>query len=180
VVGLAWAATVPVTDSEFALVNRRSSNGVLTWLATAKKAVLLPDLDSNVQLGSNIVIVASIKQIVGNEKSSYGIIFRASSGSRYLAGVNEVGRYAHLSRFKDGVWTNVAPPVITGAVQPGAVNTLVVKGSGTHYTFQINDKVVLEGDDGELTGGSPGIGASLTNPRDNGTWEFSRFEVYAP
>ncbi len=82
-----------------------------------------------------------------------------------------------LEKQTNGTWTSIkSAPALP--IRPRAVNTLAVTGDGAHYTVAVNNRVVLQADDAELTGGSPGVAVELANPGDQGTWDFSQFDVY--
>jgi hypothetical protein len=148
-------------------------------------------------MGQNFHLLVDVRQTNGAHDASAGAVFlytfdpsksEGSTTSLYeyvVSGSREV----KLCRLHDGEWTTLWERAYEPAVRPAPEsNKLVVHGEsspvGPQFTLFVNGTYLTTVTDisaaGQMQQGSPGLAAELPNAGEHATWEFTRFELYAP
>jgi hypothetical protein len=165
------ADTDPLAEIEWRYVSGR-----YVWQATAHDSFVwwaTPSMDEF----ANGYLAVSLRQSEGETSGEAGLVFRQQGDSDYyLFEINHAGEYAvylHLN----GEWQALIDWQDSEAILPGAMNRLAVFAQGEQFYFFINRQQVDQASDPTLAYGQAGLLIGLSNPDDQGTWEFDDFEV---
>jgi hypothetical protein len=163
--------TDPLADIEW-----RYASGRYIWKATAHDSFVwwaTPGMD---EFGDGYLAV-SLRQSEGETSGEAGLVFHQQGDSDYyLFEINHEGQYAvylHLN----GDWQALIDWQDSAAILPDAMNRLAVFTQADQFYFFINRQLVDEVSDSSLTYGQAGLLIGLSNPDDQGAWEFDDFEV---
>lgn len=120
------------------------------------------------------------EQINGAKAAYYGLTFRKDDDENYyFFRVRDDRYFDFLLRYKEE-WTTLIDWTKTSAIKPDDVNRLTVTAEGSHFSFYINNELVAEFDDSQLSDGEVGLAIGLSNADDEAVSEFDNFEVRVP
>jgi hypothetical protein len=163
--------TDPLADIEWSY-----ASGRYLWKATAHDSFVWWATPSMDDVGDGYLAV-SVRQSEGETSGEAGLVFRQQGDSNYyLFEINHQGQYAvylHL----DGDWQTLIDWQDSAAIIPQEMNRLAVFTQGDQFYFFINRQLVDQTSDSTLADGQAGLLIGLSNPEDQGAWEFDDFEV---
>lgn len=159
-----WKGNAQIVDGKFRVEVQRSQGFVRAWWPA-------PELDAfNISLDAQL--------IQGSPSSAcYGLTFRSQEDAYYLFKVCEDGRYTVLLQ-ADGKWYTLIDWTVTRSIQYGQPNTLMVKGSGSHFEFYINGVLVNEMENSRLKKGHIGIAIDV-DQGETSVFEFDNYILYS-
>jgi hypothetical protein len=164
-------------DDDWGAVTRVITEGLYTWDITALQSVgrwCLPEIAPE----SDSYVAVEAQRTAGPVDASYGIVFRHSEGSYYLFSIRDDG-FFNFNLWYGFEWVAVIDWTGTYAIRPGEVNRLAVRIEGSRFTFYINDEVVAQAENEELTAGETGLSVLLVTPGD-AIFVFDNFEIRVP
>ncbi len=107
----------------------------------------------------DVNISVDVKQLSGLPDVSYGLAFRRSgTGNFYTFEINTSGLWFFF-KAQGGQMKPVGVQTTSRAIRKGlnATNTLMVRITGSHYTFFVNGQLVGSGDDSAFGSGQVGL-----------------------
>lgn len=168
------------TDDEYVTENQKIIDGKYRIHAVAKKSVntyFYPSMDYKVY---DFYLSADARQLEGQLDNMYGLMYRLNPDrDRYFFGIRETQRFT-LRQYLMNEWHTLIPPTYSPAIMPGEANRLVVVANGSSFTFCINQALVAEIENADITSGKAGFSYSLFNEGDEATFEFDNFQLYVP
>jgi hypothetical protein len=164
------------SDPDLASIIWNIADGTYQWQADAVDSFVwwgTPDMN-NV---SDFYLAVDARQVSGPDDGEYGLVFRQGGDSDYYVfEINNQGQFTVYLHQSDN-WEALVNWNDSPAILPGEINRLAALVQGSQFLFYINDQLVMNLDEARLENGSAGLLIGLTNPKDNGTWEFDNFEL---
>lgn len=110
---------------------------------------------------------------------SGGLLFHFLDPKNLYVFDSDGSQQASIAILKDDEWEFLLDWTYLPELRRDGVNRLTVLARGKHYKFFVNDVLVHEMDDAQLTGGGAGIIASI---HDDGEaeFQFDNFKLYVP
>ena len=169
-------------NNNLAVENLSITGNQYTWKMTSKKTMgsfSFPDMDTL----SDLFVSVDLQVPASSENSSdqAGIIFRHSQAEKsfYFFGVNPGGTYS-LREYDGSSWIDLIPLTVTDRLKPGQVNHLAVSIQDSQILLVINDTLIDNIQDTDLSEGTAGLGLYLAAPGEDVTIVFTNFSVRAP
>jgi hypothetical protein len=129
---------------------------------------------------ADFAVAVEVHMVTGPEDGAYGIVFREDEDDNYYYfSVSNSGAFTLLIRY-DGEWITLIDWTDTDVIRPGGVNRLEVRAQEAQMVLLINDHVVAEMDDDQLSEGTIGLAIELYDEGDAAVFEFDNFELRSP
>ncbi|MBI5951556.1 MAG: hypothetical protein HY865_07850 [Chloroflexi bacterium] len=168
--------------NSYADTNTEIKNGILEWSLTAHQDVyyhIEPGANNNLQ--KDFYLTTDVRQADGPLNSEYGVTFHLLGWKHYYFSISDTGEVLVKKRSsRDGDDTEQLYWDFSSNVRPGEYNKLTVFAQGSHFTFCVNQQVVVELDDDTYTKGRVGIAMGLDRAADEAIIEYDNYTVYAP
>ncbi len=153
-----------------------------TWQVTTKKSMgsfSFPDMAEQTDMFVSLDMQISTDS--QNTSDQAGIIFRRSATDKsfYFFGVNPLGTYS-LTLYDGTQWNDLISVTQTDALKPKQVNHIAVSAQGNQILLVINNNVVDNFEDAQLSSGTAGLGVNMPAPGETATIIFTNFYVRAP
>jgi hypothetical protein len=162
-----------------AVINWTIEGGKFRWKATANDSFVwwvYPTMDAVTDFSLSV----QMQQTSGAVDGEGGLIYRVQEPDLYytfeLNGLNQYAVYSHL----DDGWHTLIDWSDSNAIREDAPNQLAVVATGSHFEYFINQQNVASLDDDSITDGMAGLLIGLSQPEDQGSWEFDDFKVSTP
>ncbi|MFN2236163.1 MAG: hypothetical protein ACK2U1_18200 [Anaerolineales bacterium] len=162
-------------DDQYAAIHV-TINGVYQWETSAKQGFhwrVWPESD----LVSDFYLAVDAQNIGDNVDAQYGLIFRENNDSYFYWEVSDTQYYRLFSY--QGDWIELIPSTFTEALQPGALNHLVVVAENDVFKLWINDQFVGQTSGSIPSKGQAGIAVGLSYPGEESVIIFDNFELRA-
>lgn len=167
-------------DSDYGTKMREITDGKYRIHAVASKSVnsyFYPSMEYKVY---DFYLAADVRQLEGQLSGLYGLVYRRNpDDDRYFFGILDTQMFTLRQKFMNE-WHTLIPPTYSPAVRPGEANRLVVIANGSSFTFCINQTLIAEIENADITLGEAGFSYSLFNEGDEATFEFDNFQLYVP
>jgi hypothetical protein len=162
-----------------AVINWTIEAGKFRWKATANDSFVwwvYPTMDPVTDFSLSV----QMQQTSGAVDGEGGLIYRVQEpGLYYTFELNGLDQYAVYSHLDDG-WHTLIDWSDSDAIQEDAPNQLTVITSGSHFEYLINQQNVASLDDDSIANGMAGLLVGLSQPEDQGSWEFDDFKLGTP
>lgn len=162
-------------DDDYATI-QVSIDDVYQWDATAKQGFawrVWPQSD----LTADFYLAVDAQNTGENNEAQYGLVFHNNTAGYFYWEISDTQYFRFYSYTDD--WVELIPSTYTAALQPGALNHLVVISEDGRYKFWINDQFVGEAPGSSPTQGQAGVAIGLSYEGDESIIIFDNFELRA-
>jgi hypothetical protein len=163
----------PLADVSYSL-----AEGKYRWHAKGKEGFVwwaTPTMEDV----EDFILSADIQQIEGPPYGEAGITYRVTQDyDYYLFEVDAQGEYAVYLRYQQD-WYELLPWTPSPTIHVGSSNNLTALGRNAQFDLFINGQFVSTLTDDRLSSGTAGVLIGLSEPDDEGSWEFDNFQLRA-
>ena len=162
-------------DDEYSTI-QVTIDGVYKWEATAKQGFawrVWPESD----LTSDFYLAVDAQNLGDNVDAQYGLIFRENDDAYFYWEIIDTQNFRFFSYQNE--WIELIPSTYTDAIQPGAMNHLVVVSEDDDFQFWINDQYVGQASGSFPSKGQVGVAIGLSYEGEESTIIFDNFELRA-
>lgn len=164
------------SDPVYANSNWTFLDGKYLWEAKAYDGFIWwvrPDMEEF----SDFLLAVTVKPVINPELGEYGLIFRQTDEmDYYLFELDGGGNYAFYIHYQ-GEWERLLGWKNSPEIVLGEENRLAVIAQGDEFLFFINNSFIDAYRDDRLETGRAGLLIGLSNPEEEGAWEFDDFEI---
>lgn len=151
-------------------------DGVYKWEATAKQGFawrVWPESDFT----TDFYLAVDAQNQGDNLEAQYGLIFREDEDTYFYWEIVDT-QYFRLFSYRNE-WIELIPSTYTEAIQPGALNHLVVLSENDEFQFWINDQFVGQASGSFPSKGQAGVAIGLSYEGEESVIIFDNFELRA-
>lgn len=169
---------VEESDDEYSLTKYEVVDGIYRWDVTAHQP-FIGWVRGDKELLTDFYLSVDARQVEGADTADYGVIFREDDNSNfYYFGISDQGAYVLYMYYEE--WVTMIDWTDTDLIKPGDVNRIAVLGEGSHFTFFINDRYLIDITDETIPSGNTALAVELAEENDRAVFEFDNFELRAP
>ncbi len=160
-------------------ISHSLTEGKYRWHASGKEGFVWWAIPSMGEV-EDFVLSADVQQIEGPPYGEAGVIYRITQDDDYyIFEINAQGEYEVFLRYQEE-WYTLLPWTPAPVINIGSSNNLTVLGRGPHFDLFINEQFVRTITDDRLPRGTVGVLVGLSEPEDEGSWEFDNFQLRVP
>lgn len=165
----------------FAKLNQTIADGRYHWEARASRVNTITTAWLAGYPVSDFHLAVNGKHIRGSRAgSSWGAIFHIQDNHNFYWFRITDARFFAVSVVKDSQWLNLVDWTKTDTIKPKGINQVEVIGSGTHFTFLINGRVVSEVEDEHFRQGLVGVAIEAYTLNEEISFDFLEMILRAP
>ena len=167
-------------DGDYATINREIANGKYHWTVKSKKGVLAREAPNASPAADFIAAVEAQRTGTGNGR--VGLSFREDKNSNYYYfGVSDTEQMYGVFLYYNKEWKTLIDNTKSTAIRTDQPNWIAVKAEGNHFSFYINNQLVNEVDDTQLSeAGWVGLTAEMFDKDASADFEFDNFRLGPP
>jgi hypothetical protein len=170
------------TTSDWGSVGQTIEGGIYQWALDASQSdgFMQWSLANVAQSLDDFYMSVEMSQGVGApSKIAGGLLFRfLDQKNLYVFDANG-SQQISIAILKDDEWQYLLDWTYTPELRRDGMNRLTMLVQGRHYKFFVNDVLVHEMEDAQLSGGGAGIVAEISND-DKAEFQFDNFRLYVP
>lgn len=124
----------------------------------------------------NFVASVDGKKVSGDDTTNYNLLFRyINEKSFYTMKINSDFQMYNIGKLVNGVYTDIVKWKQDANITYKGLNNIKVEGVEDHFKCYVNNKLIFEFDDSDLSVGGAGLSVQLYDKNTKGEWEFDNF-----